>query len=370
VGLNPIASSAVVSVPTGPPRAGSKAVSQKVVIVQEISRGLEAWIQDQGALVYAPKILSRVQSDYFEKRFREIQKVNPKAEFVKTREDLSIKAQDRVFAWDTSYENFDFGKTLESDAQNRLFSQVDFSVPDSYTGFRKKAEPLLPSYYSAAIAPVDQDAKDRIRYYFHDNKWPSTYFETRNQMVGDSFSSQFSGYLACGALDVRCLYNEIKDYEERNGSNKSTYWLVFELLWREFYYWHYQKVENSFFSANGIRGMEDFSDYTTYQPDELRRLSDHAFWQASLNEILETGFQSNRTRQLFASFWIHELDLHWRAGATFFEEHLIDYDVYSNWGNWMYLAGVGVDSWGSRRFNIEGQLERYDSDGLYLKTWG
>lgn len=62
---------------------------------------------------------------------------------------------------------------------------------------------------------------------------------------------------------------------------------------------------------------------------------------------------SNRGRQLTASCFIHELGLDWRYGATYFEQHLIDYDVASNWGNWQYLAGVGADPRGCRQFNLK-----------------
>ena len=33
----------------------------------------------------------------------------------------------------------------------------------------------------------------------------------------------------------------------------------------------------------------------------------------------------------------------WRIGAAYFESQLIDYDVHSNYGNWMYVSGVGND---------------------------
>jgi deoxyribodipyrimidine photo-lyase len=72
---------------------------------------------------------------------------------------------------------------------------------------------------------------------------------------------------------------------------------------------------------------------------------------------------------MFASYWLNDLGLNWRAGADLFENHLIDYDVYSNYGNWMYLAGVGVDPRGKRYFNIDKQLSIYDPQGKYIKNF-
>ena len=48
---------------------------------------------------------------------------------------------------------------------------------------------------------------------------------------------------------------------------------------------------------------------------------------------------------------------------------LIDYDPASNYGNWMYIAGVGHDPRPFRKFNTQGQAERYDKEGTYRKLW-
>jgi deoxyribodipyrimidine photo-lyase len=47
---------------------------------------------------------------------------------------------------------------------------------------------------------------------------------------------------------------------------------------------------------------------------------------------------------------------------------LIDYDVHSNYGNWMYLAGVGNDN-RDRTFNPEKQAEMYDPNQEFRNLW-
>ena len=153
------------------------------------------------------------------------------------------------------------------------------------------------------------------------------------------------------------------------GENKSTYWIIFELLWREFFYWHYQRHTNLYFSKNGIKDTAEFNPVKSYSFTELREISNHPFFLACLNELESTGFLSNRVRQIFASVWINDLELPWLSGAKLFEEQLIDYDVYSNYGNWMYLAGVGVDPRGKRYFNVKKQLEIYDKENEYITLW-
>lgn len=49
---------------------------------------------------------------------------------------------------------------------------------------------------------------------------------------------------------------------------------------------------------------------------------------------------SNRGRQNVASYLAHDLGADWRAGAAWFESRLVDYDVCSNWGNWVAAAGL------------------------------
>ena len=64
-----------------------------------------------------------------------------------------------------------------------------------------------------------------------------------------------------------------------------------------------------------------------------------------------------------------ELKIDWRIGAEYFESMLIDYDVHSNYGNWLYNAGIGNDSMPFRKFNPKLQSERYDPDKSYEKIW-
>jgi deoxyribodipyrimidine photo-lyase len=59
-----------------------------------------------------------------------------------------------------------------------------------------------------------------------------------------------------------------------------------------------------------------------------------------MRELRLSGFSSNRMRQNLASFWANSLGLDWRVAACWFESILIDHDVHSNYGNWLYVAGV------------------------------
>ena len=85
-------------------------------------------------------------------------------------------------------------------------------------------------------------------------------------------------------------------------------------------------------------------------------------------ELKNTGWMSNRGRQNVASYFSKIQKLDWRIGAAYFESLLIDYDVHSNYGNWMYLAGVGNDP-RDREFNINRQADIYDKDYKFRNNW-
>ena len=197
---------------------------------------------------------SKIPSLYLEKIRNKLIKSFPNINFVSKR-DLEFLENDSVLDFDSYDENkFSMGK-LNHTYQNRLFDELPFTCPDGFSSFRKKSRENSPNYYSEVISPFDEETINYLDTYFN-SPHPKSYFETRNKMIGDFFSSKFSDLLSWGFVDVRYLFNRIKDYEEEFGSNKSTYWLVFELLWREFFYWHYQKHETLFFSENGIQEDE------------------------------------------------------------------------------------------------------------------
>lgn len=337
--------------------------SKNLLIINNISYGLTL-SGSYKKVFFSPKFYSENQERFFKDLYHSFKCTN-NLEWKDYIEDVDVSA---VLCWDSDEEKKVFEEKMIN-YQNRLFEDIEFDFTDSFSNFRKKAEKKLPPSYSHAIYPQSDLVMKEIEYYFDEKKLAKSYFETRNGLVGRDFSTKFSAYLSCGALDVKYLYNRVKEFEKNHIKNKSTSWIIFELLWREFFYWHYQKLTTKYFSENGLKGSLDFSRFKDYEFDELRELPVHNFFYAALNELEETGYLSNRVRQIFASIWLNDLNLNWRSGAFLFERTLVDYDVYSNYGNWMYLAGVGGDPRGRRYFNVEKQLDMYDPDRVYMKKW-
>ncbi len=199
---------------------------------------------------------------------------------------------------------------------------------------------------------------------------PRHYKATRNQLNGVDFSSKCSAWLASGALSVRQLAQALQRYQTAHGSTEGGEWLWRELLWREHFRWlHVQHGEKLF----RYRGLCDKVPALHHDPALFARWclgrTGEPLVDAAMHELLASGYLSNRLRQVVASYLIHELHGDWRAGAAWFEAQLIDYDVYNNQGNWLYIAGMGTDPRGGRHFDVAKQTREHDPDGRYRQLW-
>ena len=213
-------------------------------------------------------------------------------------------------------------------------------------------------------------ALERVNDYLWGSNAIITYKDTRNRLIGTQYSTKFSSWLANGSLSPRYVHEQIKKYEDSKIANQSTYWVIFQLLWRDFFRFVTLKAGNTIFQAKGIRGRDvaykkDLDLFDKWKNGK----TGVPFVDANMREMLLTGWMSNRGRQNVASFLVKDLNLEWRLGAEWFESQLIDYDVCSNYGNWNYAAGVGNDPRVDRKFNIIKQGLDYDPSGDYVKTW-
>ena len=212
-------------------------------------------------------------------------------------------------------------------------------------------------------------AKERLNQYLWKSRKINYYKQTRNGLIGPDYSSKFSPWLANGSISAREIYWEIKEYEKDILKNQSTYWLVFELIWRDYFKYISLKYGNKIFKIGGILEKEyEWSDDVRIFKEWTEGRTVEPFVNANMIELNSTGWMSNRGRQNVASFLAKELKIDWRWGASYFESKLIDYDVHSNYGNWMYVSGVGNDP-RDRKFNIKFQAERYDPLNKYQNMW-
>ncbi len=306
-----------------------------------------------------------------------------------------------------------FGVELLFTRGKMLYHTQDLPVPvqhtpDTFTQFRKENEhitpvrppfpsptslPPLPGGLEAGEIPSIEDfghepftpdprsvlpfkggeteGLARLRHYFWETDAVARYKETRNGLIGADYSSKFSPWLAAGCLSPKLIYHELKRYEHERVCNESTYWLFFELLWRDFFRLMGKKYRTRIFLKSGPQNKDmshlknDWEHFWAWAEGR----TGVPFIDANMRELNATGWMSNRGRQNTASFLVRDLKVNWQMGAEYFESLLIDYDPCSNWGNWNYVAGVGSDPREDRYFNILTQARNYDPNGDYVRLW-
>ncbi len=292
----------------------------------------------------------------------------------------------------------DFEKKLHKYKHKSFFSQTlvepfIFDYKKSFSHFRKKAEkqnikkPLdkissknsiyfksldieipklkIDNSHAILFKGGENEALEHLQNYLPNiHKYKST----RNEMSGFENSTKFSPYLAIGCISPRRIYEKIKQEESRTFESDSSYWIYFELLWRDFFHLLMKYSGNKLFLKSGIKEInynfrKDKKSFDSFFSASLGvDLID-----ASINELKTTGWLSNRNRQIVASYFIKNLGLDWRVGAAFFESFLIDYNPASNYGNWAYQAHVGNDST-YRIFDIDKQTQMYNGND-YINKW-
>jgi len=280
-----------------------------------------------------------------------------------------------------------------------------YKIPEVFTEFRKKCEKeckirpcveitskpienlietsnLIPSLEDLGLESFklhknsafpfrggETAALKRMENYFFETENLSEYKKTRNGLIGSDYSSKFSAWLANGSISARTIYWEVQHYEQEVYKNEDTYWLIFELIWRDYFKYISLKQGNKIFQLDGILGKKyDWKFNEKALRQWINGNTREPFVNANMLELQQTGFMSNRGRQNVASFWAKEWEQDWRVAALYFESMLIDYDVHSNYGNWIYNSGVGNDP-RDRKFNIQRQAEMYDAKGEYQKLW-
>jgi deoxyribodipyrimidine photo-lyase len=323
--------------------------------------------------------LSEHQGPYEIKDLEQIKKDHPDLHVVVSGANYLYTLDDFPFSLDSMTDNFSpFRRKVEKycEPHGECIHIDKLPPPLAIQGFEDSANEVMRNAGSAKSNPVSQltggekSALDQLEHYFYDTDNIARYKETRNGMLGWDYSSKFSAWLAAGHISPRTILANLKHYEEERVSNDSTYWLFFELLWREFFSWQLKKHGSAFFRWEGIQQKAPTTKLDTHKLRAWEQgETGYEIVDACMHELNQTGFMSNRGRQLVASCFVHELNLDWRYGAAYFEQQLIDFDVASNYGNWQYLAGVGSDPRGHRQFNLAKQTQQYDGNGVFRNAW-
>ncbi|EPS72717.1 hypothetical protein M569_02039, partial [Genlisea aurea] len=149
-----------------------------------------------------------------------------------------------------------------------------------------------------AFVGGESAALSRVHEYFWKKDLLRTYKVTRNGMLGPDYSTKFSAWLASGSVSPRFIHEEVKRYEKQRVANDSTYWVLFELIWRDYFRFLSIKQGNSLFQPGGPRNVEihwrqDQALFDAWRKGE----TGYPLVDANMIELSTTGFMSNRGRQ-------------------------------------------------------------------------
>ncbi|CAM2006485.1 cryptochrome/photolyase family protein [Acanthopleuribacter pedis] len=147
--------------------------------------------------------------------------------------------------------------------------------------------------------------------------------------------------------------------------------LLSQIIWRDFFFqilFHFPHVIRGAFRPeyDKIAWRESEEDFARWCNGQ----TGFPIVDAGMRELKETGTMHNRVRMITASFLCKHLLINWRRGERWFAQHLLDYDLAANNGNWQWAAGTGCDAAPYFRvFNPWTQTKKFDPDFRYIKQW-
>ena len=187
------------------------------------------------------------------------------------------------------------------------------------------------------------------------------YEKTRDFPETDG-TSYLGPHLRFGTVSVRSIIRKLDKKDEV---------FLSELIWREFFMqilYHFPHVvENNFRSKyDGIQWRNNKEEFEKW----CQGKTGYPMVDAGMRQLNRTGYMHNRVRMVTASFLTKHLLIDWKWGEAYFAQHLLDYDLASNNGNWQWAAGTGCDaSPYFRVFNPESQLKKFDKQMNYVGKW-
>jgi deoxyribodipyrimidine photo-lyase len=199
----------------------------------------------------------------------------------------------------------------------------------------------------------------------------SDYTDGRNHPAREA-TSRLSPHLHFGEISVRTLWHQAQALAGSDpGSQQQIDKFLSEMGWREFSHHllhHFPHLSSQPFKPQ-------FSDFPWLGNEAGLRAwqlgqTGYPIVDAGMRELWQTGYMHNRIRMVTASFLTKHLLVHWRAGARWFWDTLLDADLANNSCGWQWVAGSGADaSPYFRIFNPVIQGEKFDGQGHYVRQW-
>jgi len=187
-------------------------------------------------------------------------------------------------------------------------------------------------------------------------------------------TSRLSPHLHFGEISPRQIHHLLHTRTQRRDAKRRPDLEPFlrELGWREFAHhllFHFPRTPIDNFNPG-------FASFRWSEPDDVmlerwrHGRTGIPLVDAGMRELWHTGWMHNRVRMVVASFLTKNLRQHWREGARWFWDTLVDADLANNTLGWQWVAGCGADAAPYFRvFNPVSQALKFDPEGDYLRRW-
>jgi deoxyribodipyrimidine photo-lyase len=178
-------------------------------------------------------------------------------------------------------------------------------------------------------------------------------------------TSLLSPHLHFGEISPHEIWKKI----ESNKGDSIPY--LKQLIWREFsnYFLFHSPL------ASDYSWKAQFEDFPWDKKEKnllawQKGMTGYPIVDAGMRELWQTGWMHNRVRMIVGSFLVKDLFIHWKKGAEWFFETLVDADLANNTLGWQWVAGCGPDAAPYFRiFNPELQSKKFDPNGAYIRRW-
>lgn len=164
------------------------------------------------------------------------------------------------------------------------------------------------------------------------------YAHTRNHLEGGV--TQLSAFIESGLITEAEILAYLQATLGQNWS--SAYRFVQQLSWREFFQ---QKWRRDFMAP--VQAQQDYKtgwrdqDYQTQMPAFIEQANtDSALMNQLIIELQSTGYLHNHGRLYLASYVVHWCRVHWKTGAEWMLQYLIDGNLASNHFSWQWVAST------------------------------